>query len=252
MVTSSTFFSLHWQLIDQRVLWSKKNGLKRWICLKRVLCWFHSPRSPWSFIPLTLSNQIISFYDLWGIHFKFCVGSMRKYLLSEAKEKNRPEFLQAWQADDTECVPTEKRAVTVESFSPHRPQKALQVPLQRAVFSEFTWRPAWVWKGTYKLLCDCWLVGWNSARTLGSQAKWERMVCYSHLQTLIWLFTDISDQWCWATLAAFAVHLDPVQHCKSAICVGLVAQSRPILCNCMDCSPPGSSVHGILQERILE
>ena len=92
----------------------------------------------WSLITVTLSNRIISFYDSQGIHFKFCVGSMRKYLLSEAKEKNRPEFLQAWQADDTECVPTEKRAVTVESFSPHRPQKALQVPLQRAVFSEFT------------------------------------------------------------------------------------------------------------------
>ena len=26
----------------------------------------------------------------------------------------------------------------------------------------------------------------------------------------------------------------------------------PALCNLMDCSPPGSSVHGILQERILE
>ena len=32
----------------------------------------------------------------------------------------------------------------------------------------------------------------------------------------------------------------------------LVAQSRPILCNPMDCSLPGSSVHGILQARILE
>ena len=32
----------------------------------------------------------------------------------------------------------------------------------------------------------------------------------------------------------------------------LVAQSRPALCDPMDCSPPGSSVHGILQERILE
>ena len=32
----------------------------------------------------------------------------------------------------------------------------------------------------------------------------------------------------------------------------LVAQSRPTLCNPMDCSPPGSSVHGILQARILE
>ena len=31
-----------------------------------------------------------------------------------------------------------------------------------------------------------------------------------------------------------------------------VAQSCPALCNPMDCSPPGSSVHGILQARILE
>ena len=29
-------------------------------------------------------------------------------------------------------------------------------------------------------------------------------------------------------------------------------QSRPTLCNPMDCSLPGSSVHGILQARILE
>jgi len=31
-----------------------------------------------------------------------------------------------------------------------------------------------------------------------------------------------------------------------------VAQSCPTLCNPTDCSPPGSSVHGILQARILE
>ena len=29
-------------------------------------------------------------------------------------------------------------------------------------------------------------------------------------------------------------------------------QSCPIFCNPVDCSPPGSSVHGILQARILE
>ena len=29
-------------------------------------------------------------------------------------------------------------------------------------------------------------------------------------------------------------------------------QSCPTLCNPMDCSPPGSSVHGILQGRTLE
>ena len=36
-----------------------------------------------------------------------------------------------------------------------------------------------------------------------------------------------------------------------AICV-LAAQSCPPLCDPMDCSPPGFSVHGILQTRILE
>ena len=32
----------------------------------------------------------------------------------------------------------------------------------------------------------------------------------------------------------------------------LVTQSYPTLCDPMDCSPPGSSVHGTLQERILQ
>ena len=31
-----------------------------------------------------------------------------------------------------------------------------------------------------------------------------------------------------------------------------VAQPCPSLCDPMDCSPPGSSVHGTLQARILE
>ena len=31
----------------------------------------------------------------------------------------------------------------------------------------------------------------------------------------------------------------------------LAARSYLTVCNPMDCSPPGSSVHGILQERIL-
>ena len=34
--------------------------------------------------------------------------------------------------------------------------------------------------------------------------------------------------------------------------VSEVAQSCPTLCDPMDCSLPGSSVHGILQARILE
>jgi len=35
------------------------------------------------------------------------------------------------------------------------------------------------------------------------------------------------------------------------VCV-LVAQSCPTLCNPIDCSPPGPSIHGILQARTLE
>ena len=38
---------------------------------------------------------------------------------------------------------------------------------------------------------------------------------------------------------------------RMCVCV-LVAQSCPALCNPMDCSLPGSSVHGIFQARILE
>ena len=39
--------------------------------------------------------------------------------------------------------------------------------------------------------------------------------------------------------------------CSVWLC-GLVAKLRPTLCESMDCSPPGSSVHEISQARILE
>ena len=36
------------------------------------------------------------------------------------------------------------------------------------------------------------------------------------------------------------------------MCVYSVTQSSPTLCNPMDCSPPGSSVHGIFPARMME
>ena len=48
---------------------------------------------------------------------------------------------------------------------------------------------------------------------------------------------------------------DKVDYWKKSACgfyVLLVAQSYPTLCNPMNCSPPGSSVRGIFQTRILE
>jgi len=47
----------------------------------------------------------------------------------------------------------------------------------------------------------------------------------------------------------WAVHFKDVT--KVACCAESL-QSSPSLCNLMKCSPPGSSVHGILQARILE
>ena len=45
--------------------------------------------------------------------------------------------------------------------------------------------------------------------------------------------------------------LGQVQEIQSC-CYCLVAESCPTLCNPMDCCPPGFSVHGILQGRILD
>ena len=36
------------------------------------------------------------------------------------------------------------------------------------------------------------------------------------------------------------------------LCVHVVIKSCLTLCDPVDCSPPGSSVHGILQARVLE
>ena len=39
---------------------------------------------------------------------------------------------------------------------------------------------------------------------------------------------------------------------KVGLCVCLVARSYQIICDPMECNPPGPSVHGILQARLLE
>ena len=52
-------------------------------------------------------------------------------------------------------------------------------------------------------------------------------------------------------LIHFAPQQKLTQHCKATMPACSVAQSCLTLCNPTECSPPGSSVHGILQERIL-
>ena len=46
--------------------------------------------------------------------------------------------------------------------------------------------------------------------------------------------------------------IKPEKKINAHCCCCLVAKSCPALCDSMDCSLPGSSVHGILQKRTLE
>ncbi|RMC02006.1 hypothetical protein DUI87_21168 [Hirundo rustica rustica] len=89
------------------------NGVKRWtkkvdLFKKTLLLIPIHLEVHWSLITVNIPSRIISFYDSQGIHFKFCVENIRKYLLTEAKEKNRPEFLQGWQTAVTKCIPQQK------------------------------------------------------------------------------------------------------------------------------------------------
>uniref|UniRef100_A0A4X1TYX7 SUMO specific peptidase 5 n=1 Tax=Sus scrofa TaxID=9823 RepID=A0A4X1TYX7_PIG len=105
----------------------------------------------WSLITVTLSNRIISFYDSQGIHFKFCVENIRKYLLTEAREKNRPEFLQGWQTAVTKCIPQQKNDSDCGVFVlQYCKCLALEQPFQ---FSQED-MPR-VRKRIYKELCEC-------------------------------------------------------------------------------------------------
>ena len=46
--------------------------------------------------------------------------------------------------------------------------------------------------------------------------------------------------------------ISPIKECSRLVCCCSVAKSCPTLCDPMDCSQSGSSVHGIFHEKILE
>ena len=62
------------------------------------------------------------------------------------------------------------------------------------------------------------------------------------------------DRWCSTKLeyAPFFLRLSSGSLGRNSGGGGEVTESRPAPCDPLDCSPPGSSVHGILQARILE
>ncbi|XP_041126232.1 uncharacterized protein LOC121326792 isoform X2 [Polyodon spathula] len=50
----------------------------------------------WSLITVDMPNQHIQFYDSQGIHFRYPVENILRYLLTEAKEKGKPIFQKGW------------------------------------------------------------------------------------------------------------------------------------------------------------
>ena len=67
-----------------------------------------------------------------------------------------------------------------------------------------------------------------------------------------WCLDQVSSsvQWNRSCLAAPGENMGWLKTANSSVAVSVI-QSCPTLCNPMDCSLPGSSVHGVLQARIL-
>ena len=77
------------------------------------------------------------------------------------------------------------------------------------------------------------------------QLMWIRLL-------FTWMFGKVHGTWRFGDLVSILWGIYPeVQLVDHKVKV-LVAQSCLRLCNSMDCSPPGSSVHGMLQAKLLE
>ena len=78
---------------------------------------------------------------------------------------------------------------------------------------------------------------------IAGSVTWPALVTWPDGNTMLWPFHGGCVD---SPLAMLSLSL-PLQQ---AMCS--VAQARPTLCDPMNCSPPGSSVHGIFQARILK
>ena len=95
---------------------------------------------------------------------------------------------------------------------------------------------------SFHLICTPDLWG-RQHRYLSLLTLWSAETGHSGFPSMVWpVFATL--QLIWKILFPVALLCECVLN-KSL-------QSRPTLCDPMDCSPPGSSVHGTLQTRILE
>ena len=72
----------------------------------------------------------------------------------------------------------------------------------------------------------------------------------ANLTELVLCVRHFAKYWYFKYMASFNPHSIPMSRYYAVLC--LVAQLYPTLYDPMNCSPPGSSVHGILQARIVE
>ena len=95
------------------------------------------------------------------------------------------------------------------------------------------WLQPWNWK--------CLLLGRKAMSNLDSILKSKDISLSTKVCLVKAMVFPSSNVWMW--------ELDYKESCEW---VNEVAQSCPTLCDPMDCSLPGSSVHGVFQARILE
>ena len=121
---------------------------------------------------------------------------------------------------------------------------------------------AWKWKVKVKsfshvrLFTTPWIAAYQAPPSMGfsRQAYWSGVPLPSPFKSLSfyifppWILTKLlslnKSKFVWTT------HVFSILYTCAGLC--LIAQSCPTLCNPIDCSPPGSSVYGIFQARILE
>ena len=115
-----------------------------------------------------------------------------------------------------------------------------------------TWQRAWIWGGvkTGGQWCD---MGGSYGHLHRRHDERKPGVCkMSHDSSfLFWLFWKPFFPAVRILCIQKSTDICPLLSAGMCVCV-LVAQSCPTLCDPMDWSPLGSSVHGILQARILE
>ena len=91
---------------------------------------------------------------------------------------------------------------------------------------------------------------WNAMIEIKRAIRKKIDLAYLDVESPVDLWPWMTSFW-WFSNCWKLVLIWQVSFAKASMCV-LVAQSCPTFCDSMDCSLPNSSVHGILQVRILE